>query len=277
MFVQVKGPDTGVPVVLIHGTAAWSELWRGTIDFLAGNGYRVIALDLPPFGFSDRPADRNYTRSAQAERIRGVLDGLKIDKAILVGHSFGGGATVETVMRYPERVRGLVLVAAAVGLPQPGETPAQPSPLVMGLLGTPIIAETLVAATVTNPLLTRRLLAMMLAKHEAATPQLAAVLARPMTLKSSTPDFAVWLRFFLSPDTAATSARREAFGRIGARTRLIWGDLDTLTPLDQGKDLERLIPGARMQVLGGVGHIPQIEDPAAFRPALAQALIDVAN
>jgi alpha/beta hydrolase fold len=64
IFLQEKGPAGGVPVVLVHGTAAWSELWRGTIDALAAAGFHVIALDMPPFGFSDRPGD--YTRSRQA-------------------------------------------------------------------------------------------------------------------------------------------------------------------------------------------------------------------
>jgi pimeloyl-ACP methyl ester carboxylesterase len=61
VLLQEKGRAAGVPVVLVHGTAAWSELWRGTIDALAAAGFHVIALDMPPFGFSDRPGD--YTRS----------------------------------------------------------------------------------------------------------------------------------------------------------------------------------------------------------------------
>src|SRR5262249_32879499 len=44
-----ESPPDGVPVVLIHGTAAWSELWRATIDALAAAGFHVVALDLPPF------------------------------------------------------------------------------------------------------------------------------------------------------------------------------------------------------------------------------------
>src|ERR1051325_7326634 len=54
VFIQEAGPRDGVPVVLFHGTAAWSELWRATMTALAGERYRVIALDIPPFGFSDR-------------------------------------------------------------------------------------------------------------------------------------------------------------------------------------------------------------------------------
>ena len=117
VFVQEKGPPDGIPVVLFHGTAAWSELWWRTSDALAARDFRVIALDLPPFGFSDRPG--TYTRRDQAARINEVLGALKAGPAIIVGHSFGAGAATELVMRYPERTRALVLVDAALGLTAP--------------------------------------------------------------------------------------------------------------------------------------------------------------
>ena len=83
VFMQEKGPPDGVPVVLFHGTAAWSELWWRTSDALAASGFHVIALDLPPFGFSDRPG--TYTRGDQAARINDVLGALKAPPAIIVG------------------------------------------------------------------------------------------------------------------------------------------------------------------------------------------------
>jgi pimeloyl-ACP methyl ester carboxylesterase len=103
--------------VLFHGTAAWSELWRRTITALTASGFRVIAFDLPPFGFSDHPG--TYTRAAQATRINDALNQLNIGPVIIVGHSFGAGAATEFAMRYPERTRGLVLVDAALGLSSP--------------------------------------------------------------------------------------------------------------------------------------------------------------
>src|SRR6266508_4822040 len=90
IFLQEAGPRDGIAIVLFHGTAAWSELWRHTISRLASAGFRVIALDIPPFGFSDRPG--SYTRTDQAARVRDVLDELAIQTAIIVGHSFGAGA-----------------------------------------------------------------------------------------------------------------------------------------------------------------------------------------
>src|SRR5213595_18234 len=72
IFLQEAGPKDGTAVLLFHGTAAWSELWRPTITALAGAGFRAIALDLPPFGFSDRPRDAGYTRADQAARVHDV-------------------------------------------------------------------------------------------------------------------------------------------------------------------------------------------------------------
>src|SRR5512145_2820711 len=55
VFVQELGPTSGNPVLLVHGTGAWSAIWRETMEALAIEGYRAIALDLPPFGYSERP------------------------------------------------------------------------------------------------------------------------------------------------------------------------------------------------------------------------------
>jgi pimeloyl-ACP methyl ester carboxylesterase len=139
VFVQEKGPTEGIPVVLFHGTAAWSELWRRTIDALAAAGFHVVALDLPPFGYSDRPG--SYTRQDQAARANDLLGQLRASPAIIVGHSFGAVA----VMRYPQRAGGLVLVDAALGL----TATASDAP---SLLQPKWIREILVSLTITNPL-----------------------------------------------------------------------------------------------------------------------------
>jgi pimeloyl-ACP methyl ester carboxylesterase len=269
IFLQQAGPADGVPVLLFHGTAAWSELWRatGTVAALADQGFRVIALDLPPFGFSDRPGAGGYTRAEQAMRVSEVLDRLHIDGVIVVGHSFGAGPAVETVMRDPGRIKALVLVDAALGLAAGPAANSPPAPLRYRW-----IREALVATTVTNPLLTRTLLRMFIHRKDQATPEHVVVLQRPMNLRNSTRDIADWLMYFAAPDDRAMSAAREAYGRIGARTAILWGDKDDITPLAQGEDLKSLIAGATLTVLPGLGHIPQIEDPEVFNNALIAAL-----
>jgi pimeloyl-ACP methyl ester carboxylesterase len=259
VFIQEAGPRDGIPVVLFHGTAAWSELWRATMTALAGAGFHAVALDIPPFGFSDRPG--TYTRADQAERVRDVLAALDLPPAIIVGHSFGAGAAVETVLRAPERVRGLVLIDAALGLTATQE--ASPP----ALLQNGFLRDTLVSATVTNPLLTRTLLASLIEKKERAALYVD-LLQRPMVVRHTTHDLGVWLIYFLGSDRDALSARRANYVGIDKRIAIVWGEKDGVTPRAQADDLRSLMPSASLTILPGLGHIPQIEDPDAFNRAL---------
>jgi pimeloyl-ACP methyl ester carboxylesterase len=263
VFIQEKGPANGIPVVLFHGTAAWSELWRRTIDALAVAGFRVIALDLPPFGFSDRPG--NYTRQDQAMRVNDVLTQIRSAPAIIVGHSFGAGAATELVMRYPERARALVLVDGALGLTAPpSDTPS--------LLQPKWVREILVSLTITNPLATKTLLEMLIEKKQRALPEYVEILQRPMKQRNSTADIADWLYYFLGADRNAASADRNAYARVKLPVAMLWGDKDMITPMTQAHDLQTLLPQATLTPLPGLGHIPQIEDPDLFNKALLEAL-----
>lgn len=263
MFVQEKGPADGAAVVLFHGTAAWSELWRQIIDALAAHGYHVIALDLPPFGFSDPlPA---YTRTALATEVSEVLDALKIDTADIVGHSFGAGAATEFALRFPARTHRLVLVDAALGLTQPPSDPP-------ALLAPALVRQSLVSLTVTNPLATKFLLQSLITKKERALPGYVEILQRPLRRRDETANVANWLAFFLGTDRAARSADRTAYAELRCPTALIWGEKDNVTPIEQARDLQTLVPQATLAVLPGLGHIPQIEDPDAFKAALLRAL-----
>lgn len=263
VFVQDKGSRSGPAVVLIHGTAAWSQLWWRTTDALVASGYRVIALDLPPFGFSDRPG--SYTRADQAARIDDVLAKLGVERTTIVGHSFGAGAAVEYVLRYPERTDGLVLVDAALGLMSPAsETPA--------VLRAGWVRELLTSLTITNPLATKALLSSLIEKKEAANSENVAILQAPLALKRSTADVASWLTYFTGSDPDALSTKPAMIANISAPVAILWGDKDSVTPPDQAQDIRLLLPRASLTILSGLGHIPQIEDPVAFNSALVEVL-----
>lgn len=99
VFLQEAGPLTGRAILLIHGTGAWSEIWRQTMTGLAGSGFRAIAVDLPPFGFSGKPyGDWEYSRQKQAGRLVALLDGLHIRHATIVGHSVGARPAIEAAL-----------------------------------------------------------------------------------------------------------------------------------------------------------------------------------
>jgi len=113
LFVQEWGPADGPVLLLSHGTGAWSGTWFDLPAALAGAGWRVVAVDLPPFGFSasnGRPGELDYSRPAQAFRLLHLIGQLGgPGEVTLVGHSFGAGPALEAAMRSPLRLRRLVL------------------------------------------------------------------------------------------------------------------------------------------------------------------------
>jgi pimeloyl-ACP methyl ester carboxylesterase len=276
MFVQEEGPASGPPVVFVHGTGAWSEIWRGTMGSLAAAGYRAIALDMPPFGYSERPASADYGDEAQARRILGALDALHLDRVTLVGHSFGGRPTMEATFLAPGRVSALVLVDAALGLQRTGDD-APPSPLLRATLGVRPLRDALVASTLTNPLLTRRLLRTLVSDTAAATRARVRMLQRPFVVEGTTASFGEWLLPFATTGERSLATDRARYATLTMPTLVIWGTTDAITPLAQGRDVARVIPGARLVELPGVGHIPAIEAPAGFDAALLRFLDDVSG
>jgi pimeloyl-ACP methyl ester carboxylesterase len=268
IYVMDPGATDGIAVVLLHGTAAWSKLWWRTTAALKQSGYRPIAPDLPPFGYSERQG--GYTRSEQASRIDGVMSALGVRRAVIVGHSFGAGAALEYVLAHPERTIGLVLVDAALGLTQEPSDP--PSILKNGA-----VREFVVSATATNPLATHFLLSKLIHRKEAANSETLDILKAPMRVAGTTGHIADWLFYFTGSDRAALSASRDTVARIKVPVAMIWGDRDDVTPLAQASDLRSLMPSASLKVLNDVGHIPQIEDPAAFNAALIDAVKEVVS
>ena len=289
LVVQEEGPPDGAPVVLIHGTGAWSEIWRGTMRSLAGAGYRAIALDMPPFGYSSHPVNGDYGDDAQARRIIGVLDALRLERATLVGHSFGGRPTMQATFLAPQRVERLVLVDAALDLARgcldaevsgchtvvrdsfPASEASGPW-LARAVLRAPTVREAVVSATLTNPGMTGWLLSRLVANREAVTRERVAMLQRPFTLQGWTPGLAGWLAPFATTRTSSMATDRSLYPSLQMPTMVLWGARDSLTPMAQGVDIARLIPNAHWEVLPSAGHIPAIEDPRSFDAALLEFL-----
>ena len=265
---RLTGPADGPPIMLIHGTAAWSGFWQEVADHLASRGWRVIAIDLPPFGWSGRDPQGRYDRTTQAERLAAVLR-TQSKKAVVVGHSFGAGAATELALRHPDELRGLVLVDAALG-----QFDIQGQGTTAKALGFRPFAEIVTAASVTNPNVLEPLLRSMIARKEQAAAWVP-VLRAPMEREGTTSAYAAWLPNLFSRDDGSLSRRSEELRKIAVPVSLIWGEADTVTPLSQGQNLAKLTRARSIKIIPGVGHIPHIEDPHAFFAALDGALSDV--
>ena len=100
-----------VPLVLVHGLSGYIPMWKKNIGALAEH-HRVIALDLPGYGKSDKPR-ANYSMTYFARAIRGFLDALDIPRAVLVGHSMGAQISMHVALQAPARVQALVLSSPA--------------------------------------------------------------------------------------------------------------------------------------------------------------------
>jgi pimeloyl-ACP methyl ester carboxylesterase len=266
--VQIAGPAVGPPILLVHGTAGWSGFWRNVTAHLAAGGWRVIAVDLPPFGYSEHDPLARYDRASQAARLAAVLEQTAGRPAIMVGHSFGAGAVVELALRAPGRIRALVLVDAALGALDP---PPQGGGAAGWALGQSWIAQPVTAATMTNPMLTGWLFRSLLARKEAAAPWLETI-RQPMRREGTTAAYAAWLPALMTADDGGMSRRSANLARIAAPVSLIWGEADTVTPIAQGETLARLMRARSFARLPGVGHIPHIEDEAGFLAALDAAI-----
>jgi pimeloyl-ACP methyl ester carboxylesterase len=185
-----------------------------------------------------------------------------------VGHSFGARATVEAALLRRDRVSRLVLVDPALTL----GTPAAPGRITRAVLAAPPLRDALVAATATNPRMTARLTRALIARKDAATQERVAMLQRPMRVRGSTAALGRYLATFMTDTSVTASGRAATYRALAFPTVLIWGAEDTLTPLTDGQRLQALIPGARLTVLPGVGHIPALEDPAALNRALLEGI-----
>ncbi len=121
-FRTVKTPDhrislleagTGPPVIAIHGLGATKASFLATVAALADR-HRVIAIDLPGFGDSDKPVGAPYDARWFATAIVQLLDALELDRADLIGNSLGGRVALEVGLRAPERLQRLALLAPSM-------------------------------------------------------------------------------------------------------------------------------------------------------------------
>ncbi len=126
---EVTGPDDGAPVILLHGFPDDPRTWDGAVAQLAGAGYRTIVPYLRGYGptrFLDDNTLRSGQQAALGQDLLELIDGLKINRAALVGYDWGGRAACVVAALWPERVRCLVSIggynilnAASSGKPAP--------------------------------------------------------------------------------------------------------------------------------------------------------------
>jgi abhydrolase domain-containing protein 6 len=238
--VQVRAVRAGkgdTTIVFIHGYSESLLSWRGPFDRMAGR-FTVVALDVPGFGVSDKPAGP-YTLELQTARLADFLDRWTTGPLILAGHSMGGELAMSLALRRPERVVGLVLVSpAGYGLSARLDSMA---PGTIGLLSWAGAAATTGILPVHDD--------QWLQEPE----------ARATYLPATDPAYRNTLESVLN--TFDFAALRDSIPRVGQPTLLIWGRLDPTIPFAIGEEIAARLPCRQFQPLDATLHRPQLTDP----------------
>lgn len=274
IFMQRSGRRDAPTVVFLHGTGSWSETWRASMETANKAGYQAIAFDMPPFGYSIPPESGEYDKQKQAARLRKALDNAGIRRAVFVAHSFGAAPLMEALLSNSDdgRVQALVLVDAALGL-DASQSDGSDS-LLQTVLRWRWVSQPLAAGFLTRPDYTETLLKSFVTEKDRITPAWQQIYQQPLALEGSYQHVAAWLPELLARRGHTASDMADAYGRITWPVTLLWGETDTITPLSQAENLQRLIPGAQLVRIARAGHIPQIEEPELFQEALARILQD---
>jgi pimeloyl-ACP methyl ester carboxylesterase len=246
-----RGADA---VVLVHGLGKAAAMdWAKLIPALAER-YAVYALDLPGFGQSDK-GNHLYSPDNFARVLEAVLEKRVHRPFSLIGHSMGGSVALAYIGAYPQRVARLILVDAA------------------GVLHRSVYAEFLgrVAAQramgMDSPWFESVVRAIQLrAENWPIRGELA--LERPGVRQRLLRGDPNAISAFAMVEHNFSRTVRE----IRAPTLIIWGGDDTIAPVRTGQALASRIPGARLIVLAGAGHAPQVHVPDRFNPIVIQEL-----
>lgn len=240
------GPADAPAVVFLHGAfmdrTSWDRLWP-----IFAKQYHVVRYDIRPFGESTAPT-KPYTVPDDLLRL---LDHLKIARAHLIGHSFGGGVALDFALMHPDRVASLVLVSAGPGGFAP---PAEEQKDIMAIFAAVKDGDdAILKAWIAHP--------MWAASRD--RPDVAKELTR-ITRRNLAP-----FRLRFAPYAPITPPAIERLGQVRAPTLIVVGDRDTAGNRKASEVMAAGIPGAALRTIPGADHAL----PVAWPDELSAAAI----
>lgn len=272
-FVNVGGVDLhyeregkGPAVLLVHGLGDSHATWRACVTPLAKKGFDVIAIDLKGSGYSEKPADSDYSTRALIDEMAQVLDKLKIKKAVIAGVSYGGHLALRFAVVHRERTSALI-VCNALAYAEPINVPFDLT--VARMPGFRHIAHWFLSHR--GLLKTYRQW-----NFTGAYDGIAERVAEHWRFLSMPGGRRAYLALVHGIDERLVRAAEREHGSITAATLLLWGGVDPWFPVVQAQRLKKAIRGAKLLVVPNGSHHFMEESPTAFvsraAPFLARAL-----
>jgi pimeloyl-ACP methyl ester carboxylesterase len=276
MDVDPAGSKNGQTVVLMHGKSFAGYYWRQTIEALTSSGYRVVVPDQVGWGKSSKP-DMHYSFDLLANNTAKLLDSLKVDKVVVVGHSTGGMLATKFATLYGSRVTKLVL-ESPIGMEDyskfiPAQTP-----------------ETLYAAEM-KPTDEKQVRDYYAAYFADPKPSMIDPLAEiPLRVRLSG-EYPRWAKAAaLTSQMIYEQPVRESYRSLGMPVLFIVGDKDHTIPMAEyapaearqglgdypklAQDGAADMPHGKALVLKDTGHVPHLERPAEFNQAVLNFMKD---
>ena len=246
MHYLAAGPAGGPVVVLVHGLGGRAEDWSNLAPYFARAGFRVYMPDLFGFGRSEKPAEFSYAVHDQANAVVDFMDALGLKEVDLGGWSMGGWIVQIVAGTHPERVKRLMVFDSA-GL---YEKPDWNTNLFMPK--TAVELDELEALLTPDP------------------PRIPGFVARDI-LRISAEHRWVTQRAI---DTMLTGkdTTDSLLQELKMPVLILWGKEDHITPLDEGKKMQQLIPESELLVYDGCGHLAPEQCAAAMGPTLVEFL-----
>lgn len=252
---DAAGAEGGEPVVLLHGFPFNRSMWREQVEALRDT-HRVITPDLRGHGASEVGAGA-ATMEEAAQDIASLLDELNVGSASVAGLSIGGYVALAFYRLFPERVRSLVLAdTRAQGDTDEArrareENAGRVLREGMGAIADLMLPKLFAPATLEqNPEVVARVREMILTTK----PEGAAAALRGMAVRSDQTDL---------------------LKEIRVPVLILVGGEDAITPPADSELMRSRIEGSRLEIIGGAGHVSNVERPAEFNRALAGVLADV--
>jgi pimeloyl-ACP methyl ester carboxylesterase len=239
IYLRQDGPPDAPALLLIHGNASSARWWDELVPLLI-RSHRVIRIDLLGYGRSAKPADRSYALPDQARRVGVAMDRLGVERVIAVGHSSGGAAATALAEQRPDLVSALVLINTG---PHLGAFIAPPTAIDPSQW--PDVSDEqlrqFTSAAFSRP--GYRIPAELLDEMRAMTFH---------SLTATTQASRDYVRERPLPDRLAP---------LGKPLLVIFGEEDRRWRSSSAADY-RVVPGAIVEMLPGLGHTPIREDPA---------------
>lgn len=257
---------SGPALVLVHGLLGYSFSWRGVIPILARER-EVFAPDMPGAGFSQCSADLDCRLMGAAQRLRAFLDAAGIRSFDLVGSSYGGSTAVMLAGLIPRRVRSLVLVS-----------PANPWSIIgrkrLALLRNPYMALLFPRVARAVRPMHRFFVRRMWGDPNHITRETLDGYVRPL-IRPGVFEHAVKIVRTWSSDMSELESTLPKI--VAIPTLLVWGSKDRVVDPKSADSMARLLPGSRVAIVNGAGHLPYEECPEEFSRILQEFLLAVSS